>query len=199
MIWQSSLWNAFGVCTSENSTFQYECQNGNSRKCVSVVKSSCQSSSSSDKMPGINSLVAMIKSRRRRDSIILGVMIGICTIILLTYCGTEARYCYYPCLRGGFNSVLRTTPGLVRRKWFRHGMNRNTSRSLHYHVRVLMQHFTTSLMFINTIDFKEMSYDIGSFILRCLADACAERGGMISFTKPLPVLFQAMNNTPLLF
>ncbi|KAL9716438.1 protein transport protein gos1 [Leucoagaricus gongylophorus] len=38
-----------------------------------------------NKMPGINSLVAMIKSRRRRDSIILGVMIGICTIILLTY------------------------------------------------------------------------------------------------------------------
>ncbi|KAJ3517876.1 hypothetical protein NLJ89_g227 [Agrocybe chaxingu] len=36
-------------------------------------------------MPGINSLVSMIKSRRRRDSIIMGVLIGICAIILLTY------------------------------------------------------------------------------------------------------------------
>jgi len=36
-------------------------------------------------MPGINSLVSMIKSRRRRDSIILGVLVGTCTIILLTY------------------------------------------------------------------------------------------------------------------
>ncbi|KXN88840.1 Golgi SNAP receptor complex member 1 [Leucoagaricus sp. SymC.cos] len=38
-----------------------------------------------NKMPGINNLVAMIKSRRRRDSIILGVMIGVCTIIILSY------------------------------------------------------------------------------------------------------------------
>ncbi|CAA7264833.1 unnamed protein product [Cyclocybe aegerita] len=36
-------------------------------------------------MPGINSLVSMIKSRRRRDSIIMGVLIGVCAIILLTY------------------------------------------------------------------------------------------------------------------
>ncbi|KAJ3573543.1 hypothetical protein NP233_g2365 [Leucocoprinus birnbaumii] len=38
-----------------------------------------------NKMPGINNLVAMIKSRRRRDSIILGVLIGVCTIIILSY------------------------------------------------------------------------------------------------------------------
>jgi len=37
------------------------------------------------KMPGINHLVAMIKSRRRRDTIILGVLIGVCTIIILSY------------------------------------------------------------------------------------------------------------------
>jgi len=36
-------------------------------------------------MPGINNLVSMIKSRRRRDSIILGVVIGICMILFITY------------------------------------------------------------------------------------------------------------------
>ncbi|KAF8167352.1 hypothetical protein B0H34DRAFT_13288 [Crassisporium funariophilum] len=36
-------------------------------------------------MPGINNLVQMIKSRRRRDSIIMGVLIGVCTIALLSY------------------------------------------------------------------------------------------------------------------
>jgi len=36
-------------------------------------------------MPGINNLISMIKSRRRRDSIIMGVLIGVCTIIILTY------------------------------------------------------------------------------------------------------------------
>ncbi|PPQ66370.1 hypothetical protein CVT26_011089 [Gymnopilus dilepis] len=36
-------------------------------------------------MPGINNLVSMIKSRRRRDSIIMGVLIGVCCILLLTY------------------------------------------------------------------------------------------------------------------
>ncbi|KAF8899079.1 hypothetical protein BD779DRAFT_1486914 [Infundibulicybe gibba] len=37
------------------------------------------------KMPGINNLVSMIKTRRRRDSIIMGVLIGVCVIIILTY------------------------------------------------------------------------------------------------------------------
>jgi len=36
-------------------------------------------------MPGINNLIGMIKSRRRRDSIIVGVILGICCIILLSY------------------------------------------------------------------------------------------------------------------
>ncbi|EJD54871.1 28 kda golgi snare protein [Auricularia subglabra TFB-10046 SS5] len=35
--------------------------------------------------PGLNSLVSMIRSRRRRDSIILGLVIGVCTILLLSY------------------------------------------------------------------------------------------------------------------
>ncbi|KAK0466349.1 uncharacterized protein EV420DRAFT_824274 [Desarmillaria tabescens] len=36
-------------------------------------------------MPGINNIVSMIKSRRRRDSVILGVIIGICIILILSY------------------------------------------------------------------------------------------------------------------
>ncbi|KAJ7492345.1 hypothetical protein FB451DRAFT_1022243 [Mycena latifolia] len=36
-------------------------------------------------MPGINNLVSMIKSRRRRDTIIMGVVIGVCIIIILSY------------------------------------------------------------------------------------------------------------------
>ncbi|KAF9041835.1 V-snare-domain-containing protein [Hymenopellis radicata] len=36
-------------------------------------------------MPGINNIVGMIKSRRRRDSIIMGVLIGTCIFLLLWY------------------------------------------------------------------------------------------------------------------
>lgn len=36
-------------------------------------------------MPGINNLLGMIKSRRRRDSIIVGCLIGVCLILLLSY------------------------------------------------------------------------------------------------------------------
>ncbi|KAG6813210.1 hypothetical protein H0H92_013097 [Tricholoma furcatifolium] len=38
-----------------------------------------------DTMPSINNVIGLIKSRRRRDSIILGVVIGVCIIIILTY------------------------------------------------------------------------------------------------------------------
>ncbi|KAJ7631238.1 hypothetical protein FB45DRAFT_560545 [Roridomyces roridus] len=38
-----------------------------------------------DTMPGINNLIGMIKSRRRRDTIIVGVVIGVCMIILISY------------------------------------------------------------------------------------------------------------------
>jgi Golgi SNAP receptor complex protein 1 len=38
-----------------------------------------------DTMPGINNLLSMIKSRRRRDSIIVGCLIGLCIIFLLSY------------------------------------------------------------------------------------------------------------------
>lgn len=36
-------------------------------------------------MPGLNNLISLIKSRRRRDSIILGLLIGFCAIIILAY------------------------------------------------------------------------------------------------------------------
>ncbi|KAF9650530.1 V-snare-domain-containing protein [Thelephora ganbajun] len=36
-------------------------------------------------MPGINNLLGMIKSRRRRDSIIVGCLIGVCFVLLLSY------------------------------------------------------------------------------------------------------------------
>ncbi|WVF68479.1 hypothetical protein IAT40_003246 [Kwoniella sp. CBS 6097] len=36
-------------------------------------------------MPGINSLITMIRTRRRRDSIIMGCVVGFCVILLLGY------------------------------------------------------------------------------------------------------------------
>ena len=36
-------------------------------------------------IPGINGVIGMIKSRRRRDSIIVGCVIGLCTVLLLMY------------------------------------------------------------------------------------------------------------------
>ena len=38
-------------------------------------------------MPGIKNLLGMIKSRRRRDSIIVGCLIGVCVVLLLSYIG----------------------------------------------------------------------------------------------------------------
>ncbi|KAI5449396.1 protein transport protein gos1 [Naganishia albida] len=39
-------------------------------------------------MPGINSLLSMIQSRRRRDTLILGLVTGVCVIALLGYLRT---------------------------------------------------------------------------------------------------------------
>ncbi|KAF7337489.1 Golgi SNAP receptor complex member 1 [Mycena sanguinolenta] len=36
-------------------------------------------------MPGLNNLINMIKSRRRRDTIIMGVVIAVCLIIIISY------------------------------------------------------------------------------------------------------------------
>ncbi|CAE6464518.1 unnamed protein product [Rhizoctonia solani] len=38
-------------------------------------------------MPGINSLIGMIHSRRRRDAIVLGCVIGLCFLALISYMG----------------------------------------------------------------------------------------------------------------
>ncbi|KIJ54343.1 hypothetical protein M422DRAFT_153822 [Sphaerobolus stellatus SS14] len=36
-------------------------------------------------LPGIDSVISMIKSRRRRDTIILGCVVGLCTVFILNY------------------------------------------------------------------------------------------------------------------
>jgi hypothetical protein len=45
----------------------------------------CSHAGFEDTMPGINNLLSMIKTRRRRDAIIMGVVIGLCLVLLLTY------------------------------------------------------------------------------------------------------------------
>ncbi|KAL0576711.1 protein transport protein gos1 [Marasmius crinis-equi] len=56
-----------------------------SRQRASLAGINTRMASVLSSMPGINNVVAMIKSRRRRDSIIMGVVIGFCAILLLTY------------------------------------------------------------------------------------------------------------------
>lgn len=36
-------------------------------------------------LPGMNQLISMIRSRRRRDAIIVGCVVGVCLILLLMY------------------------------------------------------------------------------------------------------------------
>lgn len=36
-------------------------------------------------MPGINSLISMISSRRRRDTYIVGAVAAICTLLIIGY------------------------------------------------------------------------------------------------------------------
>lgn len=38
-----------------------------------------------NQMPGINSLISMIRSRRRRDTVIVGSVVGFCVLLLLGY------------------------------------------------------------------------------------------------------------------
>ncbi len=56
-----------------------------------------------DTMPGINSLLGMIKTRRRRDAVILGLVIGLCFILLFSYMSSLRiplipRLTYYTCI-----------------------------------------------------------------------------------------------------
>ncbi|KAG5647700.1 hypothetical protein DXG03_008423 [Asterophora parasitica] len=50
-----------------------------------LLEKACVERKFADTMPGINNILGMIRSRRRRDSIILGTVIGVCIILILTY------------------------------------------------------------------------------------------------------------------
>ncbi|KAK7465474.1 protein transport protein gos1 [Stygiomarasmius scandens] len=63
----------------------YETRSEFSRQRTSLAGINARMTSVLNTMPGINNLVSMIKSRRRRDSIIMGVVIGICIILLFSY------------------------------------------------------------------------------------------------------------------
>jgi len=63
----------------------YETRSEFSRQRVSLSSINARMAGVLNTMPGINNVLSMIKSRRRRDSIIVGVVIGICLISLLSY------------------------------------------------------------------------------------------------------------------
>lgn len=125
-------------------------------------------------MPGINSLVSMIKSRRRRDSIILGVLIGTCTIILLTYLwnwGTVWLLFMW----------ASTWPanGLCTIMDYSHGNSVFGDICVHFDENDLVAVWTTRplgacidamfyLFVTDNVVFEEMGYDIFLFTLCCL-------------------------------
>ncbi|KAH6917032.1 hypothetical protein BKA70DRAFT_320507 [Coprinopsis sp. MPI-PUGE-AT-0042] len=63
----------------------YETRSEFSRQRASLAGINTRMMNVINTMPGIHNLIGMIKTRRRRDSIIMGVLIGVCMIILLTY------------------------------------------------------------------------------------------------------------------
>ncbi|KAI5898229.1 V-snare-domain-containing protein [Schizophyllum commune H4-8] len=63
----------------------YETRADFSRQRASLVGISSRMQGVISQMPGINQVIGMIKSRRRRDAIILGVVIGLCFIGLVSY------------------------------------------------------------------------------------------------------------------
>jgi len=71
--------------TDEILANAYETRSEFSRQRTTIANMNNRMVGVINKIPGINNLVSMIKSRRRRDSIILGVLIGVCTIIILSY------------------------------------------------------------------------------------------------------------------
>ncbi|KAI0800740.1 V-snare-domain-containing protein [Fomes fomentarius] len=56
---------------------------GRQRTTISGINARMQGVLSS--MPGISNLLSMIKTRRRRDAVIIGCVIGVCTVLLLMY------------------------------------------------------------------------------------------------------------------
>jgi len=63
----------------------YETRSEFSRQRASLSGINARMADVLNTMPGINQLIGMIKTRRLRDTVILGVIIGICVIIILGY------------------------------------------------------------------------------------------------------------------
>ncbi|KAH7886044.1 V-snare-domain-containing protein [Phlebopus sp. FC_14] len=63
----------------------YETRAEFSRQSASLAGISTRITGVMTAMPGINNLLAMIKSRRRRDSVIIGIVIAVCLVSLLSY------------------------------------------------------------------------------------------------------------------
>jgi len=63
----------------------YESRAEFSRQSMSLTSINARMTGVISTIPGINNLLSMIKSRRRRDSIILGILIGACLLLLLSY------------------------------------------------------------------------------------------------------------------
>lgn len=53
--------------------------------CILVLWHGAQLTMSSDTVPGINGVLSMIHNRRRRDTYLIGGLIGICLFFLLRY------------------------------------------------------------------------------------------------------------------
>ncbi|KAF8226264.1 v-SNARE protein [Tricholoma matsutake] len=63
----------------------YETRSEFSRQRTSLAGINTRMANVLNTMPGVNNLVSMIKSRRRRDSIIMGLVVGVCVIIIISY------------------------------------------------------------------------------------------------------------------
>lgn len=63
----------------------YETRAEFSRQSMSLANINSRMTGVISTIPGINNLLSMIKSRRRRDSIILGILIGGCLLLLISY------------------------------------------------------------------------------------------------------------------
>ncbi|KAF9225541.1 V-snare-domain-containing protein [Gyrodon lividus] len=63
----------------------YETRAEFSRQSFSLAGINTRMISVINTMPGINNLLAMIKSRRRRDAVIIAVVIVVCLLLLLSY------------------------------------------------------------------------------------------------------------------
>lgn len=63
----------------------YETRSEFSRQRTTIAGINARMAGVMSSIPGINNLLSMIKTRRRRDSVILGCIIGLCFILLLMY------------------------------------------------------------------------------------------------------------------